>query len=328
MRDYNHNRLTEDEINYDDLMEKKQSVDSLSDEDIYSIISTPQHGNFEFSQSDVTRLQERINDDILRERRNRIVKRFSIACAAVIIPLLIAGTFLFYQSTGKDLNDNPFYAGEMSITTGNGEHSVTRLPDGSEVKLGPGSSLTYAMSSFNDKIRHISYTGDGYFDIARRDNVPFTINVNRFEIKVLGTSFSVRSRNYKEFSEIYLNDGSIQLTSYLTQHQYEMKPGELALINNTTGAIDIQPAADSNALSAQPVLIFRSTELKDLVIDLKTYYNIDIQITDIETGSRKFTGSVPTDDIEQALYILETAMQVNLKKTASGHYTLNSTFAS
>ena len=138
MTDHNHKPLNDVEINPDDLMAKKHSVDSMSDEDIYNIISTPLQGDFEFTESDVTRLQERINDDILRERRRQMLKRISLACAAVVIPLLIVGTFLFYPSAGNNPADNPFYAGDMVITTGCGEHSVAKLPDGSEVKLGPG----------------------------------------------------------------------------------------------------------------------------------------------------------------------------------------------
>lgn len=323
MRDNNHSRHFDDEIRLDDLMEMKRSVDGMSDEDIYNMISRPQQDSFEFSQSDVTRLQERINDDIHKERRNKILRNLSVACAVIAIPLLVAGTYLFYTKTVDNQGINPFYAGEISIKTGYGENSETTLPDGSEVRLGPGSTLSYAMTSFNDSIRHISYNGDGFFDIAKCDDVPFTIDVNTFEIKVLGTSFSVRSRDYKEYSEIYLRDGSIQLTSGLTRLQYKMKPGELAVINNNTGDIEIQPASDSNALSAQPVLIFKSTRLKDIITEIKTYYNIDISISDKETASRKFTGSVPTNDIEQALYILGTAMQVNLKKTAPGCYSLD-----
>ncbi|MDE5634956.1 MAG: FecR domain-containing protein [Muribaculaceae bacterium] len=317
----NNNINIDNDLNLPDLYELKKSVDEMSDEDIYNLISRPLD-QFEFSQSDVTRLQERINNDIHKDQRKKHMRRLGIACAAVFLPVMIIGaSYLLFTNQDTTLIDNPFYAKEMSIMTNNGERSVTTLPDGSEIKLGPGSSLTYSMSSFNDHMRHINYTGDGYFDIARRDDVPFTINVNKFEIKVLGTSFSVKSREHKEYSEIYLRDGAIQLMSYITRQQHDMKPGELAIINNATGEIDIQPVSERNAMT-QSVLIFKSTELQAIADELKIYYDIDLIIGNEDMASRKFTGSIPTDNLDQAIYILGTAMQIQIEEVTPASYRL------
>ena len=43
------------------------------------------------------------------------------------------------------------------------KHSLTVLPDGTKVHMGPESELTYSLASFNDKFRRVSYNGEGTF---------------------------------------------------------------------------------------------------------------------------------------------------------------------
>lgn len=315
----NKHRHTDETIDMSDLMELKKSVDGMTDADIYDLIARP-GDPIEFSQCDVNRLQDRINDEINSERKARRVRRVVTICVAIVLPLVVVAALAGYLWQSPAEAPDCFYAGEICIKTDNGESSVTLLPDGSEIKLGPKSKLSYSMSSFNNNMRHINYTGEGFFEIARHEDIPFTINVNKFEIEVLGTTFAVKSRDYKEYSEIYLREGSIQLMSYLTKRQYQMEPGQLAIINNETGGIDIMPSSDEYMLCTQPVLIFKSATMRDITTELLTYYGIDLQLSDGEIASQRFTGSIPTDDLDQALYILGTAMQVRIEKVSPGHY--------
>lgn len=305
-------RYKQNKLSLPELYELKQEVDQMSDTDIDSLLSESDPA-INFSQDDIDNLQTRLDADIQHSMRPKRIVRMLAACAVIMLPLFIAGSIVLVKNSRQNTEYRQIIAQEICIGTGIGENSYTILPDGSKVNLGPQSTLTYSLSSFNDTERRISYSGEGRFDIAKRPEAPFTLNVNSFEIKVLGTVFAVRSRATKEISEIYLEEGSIQLLSSLSHKQLTMDPGETAIINNKTGAIDIIKHGNSRIFSGKPVVYFKSASIDDVASDLAVYYGIETILADNSLSQIRFTGSLPTNNLPQALYILTHSLRVTIE---------------
>lgn len=311
-------KYKKNELSLPELFELKREVDQMSDSTIDEILSESESA-MTFSQDDIDNLQTRLNTEIAREQKPKRITHLLAVCAVIMLPLLVTGTIFLIKNSRQNTEYRQIIAQEIFIGTGIGETSYTILPDGSKVNLGPQSELTYSLSSFNDTERKINYSGEGRFNIAKRPEAPFTLNVNSFEIKVLGTVFSVRSHATKTVSEIYLEEGSIQLLSSLSRKQLTMDPGETALINNETGEINIIKDHNSRVFNGKPVIFFKSATINEIASDLNLYYGIETVLTDSSLHKIKFTGSLPTNNMPQALFILENSLRVNIESDSENN---------
>lgn len=80
------------------------------------------------------------------------------------------------------------------------------LSDGTFVKLGSNSSLTYA-SDFNDDNRNVTLQGEGFFVVAKNKKIPFIVTSGQNEITVTGTKFEINARDQNLFTATLLEGG-------------------------------------------------------------------------------------------------------------------------
>jgi ferric-dicitrate binding protein FerR (iron transport regulator) len=106
---------------------------------------------------------------------------------------------------------------------------VDTLPDGSVVTLNKNSSLNYP-SKFKGNARAIALKGEAFFNVTPNKEKPFVINVNDVQIKVVGTSFNVRSEN--GVTEVIVETGVVQVTR--NNKMVELRPAEKLKV----GAVD------------------------------------------------------------------------------------------
>ncbi|MCA9748711.1 MAG: FecR domain-containing protein, partial [Romboutsia sp.] len=98
----------------------------------------------------------------------------------------------------------------IETVTSKGDNEEVILSDGSKIILNVDSKLIYP-KKFNDSIREVTLIGEAFFDIERDVNKPFIVNANEIKIKVLGTSFNVKSYSKDEKIETTLVTGKVEL---------------------------------------------------------------------------------------------------------------------
>ncbi len=110
--------------------------------------------------------------------------KYLIRAAAVIVVAvgLVYGLYFVVSSTQK--------AEKISEFTTDAVKTV-ELPDGTQVTLNRNSYLTYT-SAFGIRNRVITMRGEGYFDVSRDTEHPFTINTSASTIQVVGTKLNIR----------------------------------------------------------------------------------------------------------------------------------------
>lgn len=94
------------------------------------------------------------------------------------------------------------------------------LPDGSIVTLNKKSGLSYP-KKFNGRQRNITLTGEAFFNVTPDRKKPFIITVNDVTVKVLGTSFNVKSRNNK--TEVIVETGIVEVSRNNTKVRLQKK---------------------------------------------------------------------------------------------------------
>jgi len=83
------------------------------------------------------------------------------------------------------------------------------LPDGSVVTLNKNSSLHYP-SKFKSKSRTVALEGEAFFTVTPNKEKPFVVEVNDVTIKVVGTSFNVKSIN--GVTEVIVETGVVEVS--------------------------------------------------------------------------------------------------------------------
>ncbi len=141
-----------------------------------------------------------IKGKIEEKNRPRRVYR-NIAAALLIVPF-IGLVFYLYESKRLFEGDQP-----VSFSTGKASRQY-RLPDGSEVKLEPGSTLTLS-PEFGVNDRDVTFEGRAYFDIAKDPGKPFRINAKSFQVKVLGTRFFLDQASGEKKVELF--EGKVEI---------------------------------------------------------------------------------------------------------------------
>jgi len=63
--------------------------------------------------------------------------------------------------------------------------------------VNPESNISYP-SNFIDGNREVKLTGEAYFEVAKLESKPFTVETNDYNIRVLGIKFNVMT--YADFS--------------------------------------------------------------------------------------------------------------------------------
>ena len=95
-----------------------------------------------------------------------------------------------------------------------------------------GSADLYAIANLTDSIVE-SLDGMAYFDVARNEQKPFVVGTNHINVKVLGTSFNVKTDESE--TEIVLEKGKVALCDGSGNSLAELVPGNRALLGHGDG---------------------------------------------------------------------------------------------
>lgn len=157
--------------------------------------------------------------------------RYSLGVAAA----LVVGIFLVNRFNGPEMKE--------VLATVNNQEVV--LPDASHVWLREGSSLRYP-ASFKGNERQVSLNGEAFFDVTKKPEQPFVIDARSVAVKVVGTSFNVRSTD--AVASVYVATGKVQVTGTgKASGKVLVVPGELAELK-PDGRLEKRNAINANDL--------------------------------------------------------------------------------
>ncbi|MEH6305639.1 DUF4974 domain-containing protein [Olivibacter sp. CPCC 100613] len=237
-------------------------------------------------------------------RRLRIIKRVSIA-AAILIGLFGLGTLF--------ITPNPKATSPTLVTVSAQNHAQTKLalPDGSQVFLSAGSSISYPASM--DQKRQVTLHGKGYFSIVPNAKTPFQVKVGdgSMYINVLGTAFSVEENRESQTLQATLISGSIELTFPEKKIKKRLKPAEKAIYTTKDNNLSVTTVNTDRALDwLHNRLVFRKTPMKEVLNRISTFYDVDIDVADRSVEQGTFTGTFENKPLQQVLDYITLASKM------------------
>ncbi len=248
-------------------------------------------------------------------KRKKKKKNYYVAVVVMLLILPTLGWYFSSSSSNTLIADvsNLFNFNTEIIHTEYGDHKTIKLPDGSIAILNSGSQLEYP-KTFNDTIRAVTLTGEAFFDVKKDSSKPFIVTTETLKIKVLGTSFNIKSYPKDENIETTLVSGKVEVHEQKNKAPVTLLPSQRAIFNKTQNKIEVDQV-DSQKIVAwrQGKLIFDKTPLKDVVSDLSRKYDIQFVIKSDSLLQYKYTGEFDNLSLEEVLEVLKISSPINYK---------------
>lgn len=200
---------------------------------------------------------------------------------AAVAALFLVVVYVSYFVVGGTMN-LPYAEDELAVVYTNTEdvHSVRTvlLPDSSVVWLSYDAILT-CPDTFRGDQRVVSLTGEAFFEVKKDTDHPFIVKTGAYEIKVLGTSFSVNTHAAEGKEETILMNGSVQIQERNGRNLAMLRPGQQALYSKNSEKIEIR-FVDANTLTSWRFGLVSLTEvsIQDILHCLEETYDVKIKM--------------------------------------------------
>ncbi|MES2484447.1 MAG: FecR domain-containing protein, partial [Bacteroidota bacterium] len=278
----------------------------MEGKELEQFMQTPEYATYskikEFSgqltapQSDIDSLYNKIQQNKHRgaEPKVRRLSNWFPRVAAILVLALGAGYFLYTGQTTSQLAEN-------------GKRDTFNLPDNSEVVLNAGSAAEYKEWDWSDN-RRIELKGEAYFKVAKGQK--FDVVTPAGTVTVVGTQFNVKQR-----------DGRIDVTCF--EGKVKVVSGGQSILLTSGKSVAYENGQDLNIADDESVepgwlnneVYLQNESLKSIVAEVERQYNVKITLK--VPSDKKFTCTLPLDDIDTALENITTFYKLNVTKAGN-----------
>lgn len=211
---------------------------------------------------------ERINKKIGVQNKDKFVLRRFLYIAAVLIPLFILSVGLVFFAKDKD--------NTVEVITAYGEIRQIVLPDGSEVRLQPGSTLTYPAKFKADK-RILSLDGEGLFTVTKDEQKPFIVKTNTLEVHVVGTIFNMHAYSEEDRIITTLLEGKVNV--YTEGNEIiTLNPDQQLVYDRVTTETFVRELTHDSITNTQKAqLFFDDSSLSEILHSIERRFNVQVK---------------------------------------------------
>lgn len=220
--------------------------------------------------------------------------------AAVVAVLLAAGGLWFLLAGNQSR--------ELTLAAGDTVRNDT-LPDGSIVTLNKHAVVSYP-ATFKGT-REVKLEGEAFFDIAANPEKPFIITANDVTIRVVGTSFNVKSSPGK--TEVIVETGAVEVSK--DKHTLQVRLNEKVVVTGEKAELVKQTNTD-DLYSYYRTKSFNCNEtpLWKLVATLSEAYNTDIVIGNEQLRNLPLTTTFTDSSLDEILNVISKTFNISIEK--------------
>lgn len=223
------------------------------------------------------------------------------AAAAVALVLLTTALYFF----------NP----TVRQVTARGDRTFIILEDDTKIWLNAESRLTYPRSFSGKDTREIQLEGEAFFDVTENKQKPFIVHTSDIRIKVLGTSFNVKSYRKDRTIETTLIQGKVTIESSLDSTKLTLLPNQQAVFEKETKKIFLEHKDEAVDFTSwrDGELVFDDRPLSDIVNELERWFNVTIEVEDRASLNCHFSAKVNNKTLEEVLELFKDAEGIDYK---------------
>lgn len=245
----------------------------------------------------------------IEHKKHMWVRRVALVAASVAaVVCLVVGSISYLN-----------YINEQQVTyweasTSYGERKQILLPDGTQLTLNSCSRIRYP-NHFAGKERKVELEGEGYFRVYHNEEQPFIVNTHRFDVRVLGTCFNVKSYSSDELVSVDVESGKVQVD--LPEAMMRLKAKEQILINTVSGEYNKRREERGVAVWRKGGLRFNSTPIRDVAKELERMYNCRITFAEGQEFDNLISGEHDNKSLEAVLQSIEYTSGIHYRKKGS-----------
>lgn len=189
--------------------------------------------------------------------------------------LVVAGAGLVWRMMADE--GAPEGAAPMSRhATAAGTVDSIGLADGSQVLLGPGSTLTVS-SGFGTSSREVTLTGDARFDVVHDQARPFVVHTAAASFRDVGTVFVVHGT--PRGARIAVTEGAVAMVAAGAADSVLLRAGDRASVAGG-GSVSVERAAASpeDVAWTSGRLVLRDETVAKAVAGLRRWYGMELRV--------------------------------------------------
>lgn len=235
---------------------------------------------------------------------HRIVYKIAAAISFVILASYIAIDFHHIQQ---------WLAGTHEQVTPKGHRTVINLEDGTKVWLNADSKLTYPESFADAETREVTLEGEAFFDVTENPAKPFVVNTSSIRVRVLGTSFNVRSYLHDSEVRTTLVKGKVRIESAGNKDTVTLLPNQQAVFLKESNKIILESEIVTDDFTSwrDGKLMFDDQPLSIIIDELERWYNVSITVEDEASLSCRFSAKINNKTLEEVMELFKASEGVD-----------------
>jgi transmembrane sensor len=239
----------------------------------------------------------------------RTVFRFS-AFAAVAAVLALLAVLVPWQR----LNVSDDAEQRVAFSTQVGQRDSLKMPDGSDVVLGPDSRIQYASVLGG---REVQLQGQAFFRVVHDSSRPFVVRAGSTTIRDIGTEFSVHSDS-AESVRVVVHEGVVEV---IATDSVTLRPGDVGIVGESGVVETNRGAATADDLAwTRGRLVFRNAPLAEVAADLRRWYGVELRVTDSALSRRHFSGTFAGEPVDRVLDVIAMALPARIERRGDTAY--------
>ncbi|MDO6736383.1 FecR family protein [Wenyingzhuangia sp. 2_MG-2023] len=201
------------------------------------------------------------------------------------------------------------------LTVPRGGQFFVKLSDGTQVWLNSETKLKYPVAFVEGVTRKIELIyGEAYFDVSpstEHKGAAFKVYHKEQQVKVIGTQFNIKA--YKNESNIYttLVEGKVSVS--VNSMNMVLVPNQQSKLNLDNNSLTVSEVDVRKEIAWKDgVFNFDRKVLKDIMVVLSRWYDVDVIFENKELESQKFVGLINKNySIDDILQLMEYASVIN-----------------
>jgi len=249
-----------------------------------------------------------------------------VAAAITVVCLFVAGIFAYMPYSADHLNSLPdAEPGMEKRINPSGQKSVLFLTDGSKVWLNAASKIKYPKEFLDSDTREVYLEGEAFFDVAHDPEKPFIVHTSGLKIKVLGTSFNVKSYSDEKTIETTLLKGKVRIEQTDRNGNrigdVELKPNQTAIFHRESKIIKVREVVGENTASWKTEkLVFDEKPMDDVIVQLERWYNVKVHVEGKGKLGCKLTANIEGESLRDVLDLIEASHAIHYRIEGTNVY--------
>lgn len=273
------------------------------------VMKTEDNTDLELSDEDEARIFQKLTsnqtsvDDVvaLRPKRKARLDSWMLRIAAsLVIVSLVSYTVWYFTASHEN---------QLEVVSKNGVEKII-LNDGSLVWMHRESKVMYYEKQ-DDGVRYATFEGEALFEVVKDENHPFIVQCGDVKVKVLGTSFSIKTN--PEHVELTVLTGKVNLSSSANTEGIDVLPQEKVIYKSNGEFEKLSPNQQEVASITENTdynMQFTNNRMDDVIKRIESKFNVSVKLSDKNIRDCQITADFTDQSLEKSLQLITEVLDV------------------